>query len=166
MIYVLLHLQQDLAAISDQVNIITQEAERLLRQFPDATEHIHSKHEEMVQAWNTLLDKSNQRKDKLGQAEHLQMYFNDYRELVAWCNEMMALITADELAKDISGAEVLLAKHKEHKKEIDTRQKDFNRFNQTGQNLISQKHFLSEDVSTRALTQLLWNENCLFELGL
>ncbi len=75
-------LQQDLAAISEQVETVTKDAERLLQQFPDAQEHIHSKHEEMVQAWNLLLEKAGLRKEKLQQALNLQMYFNDYRELV------------------------------------------------------------------------------------
>lgn len=74
-------LQRDLAAINEQVEIITREAERLIVQFPDAQEHIAAKHEEMVQAWNSLVNKSTHRKEKLLQAEQLQMYFNDYREL-------------------------------------------------------------------------------------
>ena len=70
-----------MAAISDQVEIITKEAERLIATFPDAQEHIAAKHEEMVGAWNTLVERGGHRKEKLTQAEQLQMYFNDYREL-------------------------------------------------------------------------------------
>lgn len=70
-----------MAAISEQVESITKEAERLIGQFPDAQEHIASKHEEMVQAWNILVEKATLRKDKLHQAEQLQLYFNEYREL-------------------------------------------------------------------------------------
>lgn len=75
-------LQQDLAAISGQVESITKVAESLLEQFPDAQEHIHGKHEEMVAAWNGLLEKAQRRKTRLHSAESLQMYFNDYRELL------------------------------------------------------------------------------------
>ena len=77
----MLFLQRDLAAISEQVETITKEAERLISLFPDAQEHIAAKHEEMVQSWNMLVEKATQRKEKLAQAEQLQMYFNDYREL-------------------------------------------------------------------------------------
>ena len=65
-----------------QVESITAEAEKLLQLFPDAQEHIATKHEEMVHSWNTLLEKAQTRKEKLQSAEHLQMYFNDYRELL------------------------------------------------------------------------------------
>lgn len=64
----------------------------------------------------------------------------------AWCNEMTAIITTDDLAKDVGGAEAQINLHKEHRKEIDTRAKDFSRFTQTGKNLISKGHFLSDEV--------------------
>ena len=60
----------------------------------------------------------------------------------------MAIITSDELPRDVTGAEALISLHKEHRAEIDTRQKDFSRFKQTGQSLIEDGHFLSEEVST------------------
>ncbi len=62
---------------------------------------------------------------------------------------MMAIITSDDLAKDVASAEAQINLHKEHRKEIDTRAKDFTRFTQTGQGLIAQGHFLSDEV-TRA----------------
>lgn len=61
---------------------VVSEAKRLAELFPDAREHISVKHEETVEAWNELLEKSAQRKDKLHQAEELQAYFDEYRELL------------------------------------------------------------------------------------
>lgn len=61
---------------------MVEEAKRLAELFPDAKEHISVKHEETVEAWNDLLEKSAQRKDKLQQAEELQTYFDEYRELM------------------------------------------------------------------------------------
>ena len=37
------------------------------------------------------------------------------RELLSWVNEMQALVSADELAKDVAGAEALLQRHRERK---------------------------------------------------
>lgn len=75
------NFQRDLVAISDQVQTITKTAESLLETFPDAQDHIHSKHEEMVSAWQSLLSKAKLRKDRLHQAESVQLYFDDYRGL-------------------------------------------------------------------------------------
>ena len=64
----------------------------------------------------------------------------------AWLQEMTAIITSDELGKDVSSAEALINRHKEHRTEIDTRLKDFTRFSMTGKQLIADGHFLSQEV--------------------
>jgi len=59
---------------------------------------------------------------------------------------MQARITADELARDVAGAEALLNRHRENKAEIDARLKDFARFTQKGKSLIAEKNFLASEV--------------------
>lgn len=142
-------LERDLAAISEQVEVITKEAERLISLFPDAQEHIAAKHEEMVQSWNGLVEKATHRKEKLHQAEQLQMYFNDYRELTAWISEMQAIITADELAHDLPGAEAMMVRYKEHNTEVESRREAFNKFRQTGRTFIKNGHFLSKEIEEK-----------------
>jgi hypothetical protein len=60
---------------------------------------------------------------------------------------MLARLTADELAKDVAGAEALIVRHKENKAEIDTRVKEITRFTQRGNALIAEKNFLASEVS-------------------
>ncbi|XP_035225862.1 spectrin beta chain, non-erythrocytic 1-like isoform X1 [Stegodyphus dumicola] len=141
--------ERDLAAVKEQVVALVEEARRLASQFPDAKDHIDAKHEDVAEAWNQLLEKSAERKDKLQQAEKLQAYFDDYRELMAWLSEMMALITSHELARDVSGAEALLARHKEYKSEVDTRLENFNKFYETGETIIASGHFMAEEIKDR-----------------
>ncbi|XP_048733527.1 spectrin alpha chain, non-erythrocytic 1-like isoform X2 [Ostrea edulis] len=141
--------ERDLAAISEQVESITKEAERLIGQYPDAQEHIAVKHEEMVQCWNVLVEKASQRKEKLQQADQLQLYFNDYRELQAWISEMMAIILAEEIARDLPNAELMMTRCKEHKAEIDSRQEAVNKFLETGKIMIENGHFLSDEIKEK-----------------
>lgn len=61
---------------------VVAEANKLAELFPDARDHIAVRHQETLRAWNDLLEKSAQRKDKLQQAEKLQAYFDDYRDLM------------------------------------------------------------------------------------
>jgi spectrin beta len=61
---------------------VTEEAGRLASLFPDAREHIEVKHEDTQEAWEDLLEKSAQRRNKLQQAEQLQAYFDEYRDLM------------------------------------------------------------------------------------
>ena len=60
---------------------------------------------------------------------------------------MQARITADDLAKDVSGAEALISRHKENKTEIDARVKDITRFTQKGRALIADNNFMASEVS-------------------
>lgn len=74
--------ETDLAAVKEQVESVMEEAGRLAALFPDAREHIEVKHEECLDVWTQLLEKAEQRKDKLQQAEQLQTYFDQYRDLM------------------------------------------------------------------------------------
>ncbi|XP_065202026.1 spectrin beta chain, non-erythrocytic 1 isoform X3 [Planococcus citri] len=144
--------QADLAAVKEQVEAVVEEAGRLSGLFPDARDHIEVKHEETLEAWTQLLERSEQRKDKLHQTEKLQAYFDEYTELMAWINEVMAKITSAELAQDVDGAEKLLQRHEEHRAEITSRQDAFNRFYATGNDLIRKGHFLGNDIQEKIKT--------------
>ena len=59
---------------------------------------------------------------------------------------MKALVSADELAKDVAGAESMIQSHKERKGEIDAQEDSFKASSQFGQSLISTGHYESEQV--------------------
>ncbi|XP_046434088.1 spectrin beta chain, non-erythrocytic 1 isoform X2 [Neodiprion fabricii] len=141
--------ETDLAAVKEQVESVMAEASRLAELFPDAREHIAVKHEEAEESWNDLLEKAAQRRGKLAQAEQLQAYFDEYRDLMAWINEMVAKVTAPELARDVPGAESLISRHNEYKAEIDTRRDAFAKFSKTGKGLIQQGHFLAKEIEDK-----------------
>lgn len=141
--------ETDLAAVKEQVEAVVEEAGRLAGLFPDAREHIEVKHEEALDSWTQLLEKAEQRRDKLQQAEQLQTYFDQYRELIAWINEMIAKVTAPDLAQDVAGAEALLSRHQEHRAEIDSRNDAFTSFYATGNILIKQGHFLGNEIQDK-----------------
>jgi spectrin beta len=126
-----------------------EEASRLAGLFPDATEHIAVKHEQVDESWNELLEKAAQRKSKLVQAEQLQAYFDDYRDLLSWINEMVAKVTAPDLARDVPGAEALISRHNESRAEIDTHDDAFGKFYETGQALVQQGHFLAKEIQDK-----------------
>ena len=55
------------------------------------------------------------RKSRLDDSYYLHRFLADFRDLVSWIADMKAIISADELAKDVAGAEALLERHQEHK---------------------------------------------------
>ncbi|XP_043649951.1 spectrin beta chain, non-erythrocytic 5 isoform X4 [Drosophila teissieri] len=141
--------ESELVGIHGQVDSVLAEASKLGEIYPDAKEHIEVKRDETVEAWTDLKEKTAARKNKLSQAEQLQSYFDEYRDLIAWINEMLAKITAPELANSVAGAELLLASTKDHDTEIRSRDETFAKFAANGQQLIKEKHFLAHEVEDK-----------------
>lgn len=139
----------ELDAVKERVDSVVDEAKNLAELYPDAKEHIEVKWNETVEMWTLLLEQTVARKEKLKQTELLQTYFEEYRELLAWINEIMAKITAPELATSVAGAETLLVRIQEHRSEIDSRNDAFDNFYKDGQRIISEKHFMSNEIQDK-----------------
>ncbi|XP_046388683.1 spectrin alpha chain, non-erythrocytic 1 isoform X4 [Ischnura elegans] len=141
--------ESDLEAVREKVLTLVEEAHRIGSLYPDARDHIESKKEEATESWNELEAHATERKDKLGQRERLQAYFQEYRELMAWINDMLAKVTAPDLARDVPGAEALVNRHNEYHSEIETRTDAFDKFYATGNALIQQGHFMSGEIQEK-----------------
>lgn len=59
------------------------ECERLIGQYPDTREHLEVRRSEMQDQLRDVQAAAAQREQKLRQAELLQSYFDDYRELMS-----------------------------------------------------------------------------------
>lgn len=73
---------------------------------------------------------------------------------------MKAIISADELAKDVAGAEALLERHQEHKGEIDAREDSFAATTEAGKQLLEKGHYASDEIKDK-LSQLMSDKNSL-----
>ncbi|XP_025833247.1 spectrin beta chain, non-erythrocytic 1 [Agrilus planipennis] len=141
--------ETELAAVKEQVEAVCKEAKKLSELFPDAEEHIEVKKEDTLSSWEELQIKAEQRRNNLQEAEQLQTYFDEHRDLMAWINEMLAKITAPDLPHDVTGSEHLIERHKELKAEIDAREDSFENFFKVGRRLIAENHFLSQEIQDR-----------------
>lgn len=63
-----------------------------------------------------------------------------------WVSNMNQLVSSDELANDVTGAEALLERHQEYRTEIDARAATFAAFDQFGGQLIANRHYATPDV--------------------
>ncbi|CAB1318921.1 unnamed protein product [Coregonus sp. 'balchen'] len=103
--------ERDLAALGDKVNSLGETAERLIQSHPEAVDDIQEKCTELNTAWSSLVGRADQRKDKLGNSHDLQRFLSDFRDLMSWINGIRGLVSSEELAKDVTGAEALLERH-------------------------------------------------------
>ena len=145
-------IERDLAALEDRVRTINQEAKRLCSIHGEHSEQINAKNDQIEKSWDELVSKAKERKKKLDESYFLHRFLADYRDLTLWINDMKAVITADELAKDVSGAEALLERHQEHKSEIDAREDSFKATSEAGKMLLESNHYASDEVKEKLAT--------------
>ncbi|XP_059870022.1 spectrin alpha chain, non-erythrocytic 1 isoform X1 [Delphinus delphis] len=141
--------ERDLAALGDKVNSLGETAERLIQSHPESAEDLQEKCTELNQAWSSLGKRADQRKAKLGDSHDLQRFLSDFRDLMSWINGIRGLVSSDELAKDVTGAEALLERHQEHRTEIDARAGTSQAFEQFGQQLLAHGHYASPEIKEK-----------------
>ncbi|XP_031333128.1 spectrin alpha chain isoform X3 [Photinus pyralis] len=156
-------VERDLAALEDKVSTLGQEADRLCGIHPDHANQIQAKRAEIEAYWERLTAKAKERREKLDESYFLHRFLADFRDLVSWINDMKAIISADELSKDVAGAEALLERHQEHKGEIDAREDSFSATTEAGKQLLENGHYASEEIKDK-LTQLASDKNSLLAL--
>lgn len=157
-------IERDLAALEDKVYTLGAEADRLAAiHEADHSKQIQAKRAEILQSWESLTAKAKERRLKLDESYYLHRFLADYRDLVSWMNDMRAIISADELAKDVAGAEALVDRHQEHKGEIDARADSFDATTLAGNKLLEKKHYAAEEVA-RKLNSLADDKSSLLNL--
>jgi len=156
-------IERDLAALEDRVRTIGEEAARLCEIHPEHAPQIQAKHKEIEANWQSLIEKAKLRKQKLDESYYLHRFLADFRDLTSWINDIKNVICADELAKNVSGAEALLERHAEHKSEIDAREDSFKATADAGEMLLESGHYASDEVREK-LAVLAEEKNALLQL--
>ncbi|XP_078515770.1 spectrin beta chain, non-erythrocytic 5 isoform X2 [Lissotriton helveticus] len=146
-------LERDLAAIKKEVERVHREAQRVSQEYPQVKENVAERLIEVKECWEKLFKKCQERKERLGQAEQVQLYFNECRELMVWAKEMLAVLMSEELANDIIGAELLIKRHEEYKREIHKQRLKYNEMELVGNALVEGGHFMSEEIKEKLLEQ-------------
>uniref|UniRef100_A0A915I988 Uncharacterized protein n=1 Tax=Romanomermis culicivorax TaxID=13658 RepID=A0A915I988_ROMCU len=159
--------ERDLAALDGKMQSLVQESERLKQLHPDRSEAIGNKQNEIQKFWENLRHKALDRKNGLDSSYAFHRFFVDYRDLMSWMADMKAVISSDEPAKDVAGAESLLERHQEHKGEIDAREDSFKATVDAGQRLLDENVKQSDEVREKLkyaimvlLTKDLWHCFC------
>ncbi|CAI4227013.1 unnamed protein product [Auanema sp. JU1783] len=142
-------VERDLAALGDKIKSLDEKASKLRLSHPEAAEQIYDLQRELNDQWNRLTAKANNRKEKLLDSYDYQRFLSDYRDLQQWIAAMSQLVSSQELANDVTGAEALLERHQEYRTEIDSRSATFHAFEQFGNQLLNNKHYASEDIAKR-----------------
>ena len=72
--------QRDLEALENKVKVLSRESSRLCTTYPESSVRVWGK-EEVVDAWTALVARSLAREAKLVEAEQVQRYLTNFRDL-------------------------------------------------------------------------------------
>ncbi|CAJ0599218.1 unnamed protein product [Cylicocyclus nassatus] len=130
-------IERDLTILEGKLYQLDKESTHLSAAHPDRTQAIGAKIGEAKEHWEALIKKARIRKDGLDRSLQLHRFLVDYENLCSWVNDMKTMISADELAEDVTGAEALLDRLQEYKREIEVMEDSFKQIVLCGQALLS-----------------------------
>ncbi|KAG9481361.1 hypothetical protein GDO78_010547 [Eleutherodactylus coqui] len=116
---------------------------------PPVQKNVAERLEDVARSWETLITKSQERKEKLTQAEQVQMYFSSCGKLIVWAREIHALMVSEEFLNDVAGAEQLIKRHEEYKREINRHWGKYEELQSRGKSLLDKAHFMSFEITEK-----------------
>ncbi|KAM7327506.1 hypothetical protein ACRRTK_013873 [Alexandromys fortis] len=137
-------LQRELTAIEKEVTRVQMEAHRLGQRYPVAQEGLAEWLTKVQGAWAELEAKAQEWRQKLLQATQGHTFLGRCREWLAWSQE---LLSSEELARDVVGAQQLLEQHEELDQEIQECCRQAQSAWQEGQQLLDDSLFVSPEVA-------------------
>ncbi|XP_073494936.1 spectrin beta chain, non-erythrocytic 5 isoform X1 [Phyllobates terribilis] len=141
--------ERDLAAIKKEMEQVIKQGQAVSQLHPPVQKKVAERLEDVAKSWGNLITKSQERKEKLTQAEQVQMYFSECGELIVWAREIHALMISEELTSDLAGAEQLIKRHEEYKREIDRHWGKYEELQRIGKSLLEKKHFMSFEIEEK-----------------
>ncbi|XP_066464420.1 spectrin beta chain, non-erythrocytic 5 [Eleutherodactylus coqui] len=141
--------ERDLAAIKKEMEQVIEQGQYVSQLHPPVQKNVAERLEDVARSWETLITKSQERKEKLTQAEQVQMYFSSCGKLIVWAREIHALMVSEEFLNDVAGAEQLIKRHEEYKREINRHWGKYEELQSRGKSLLDKAHFMSFEITEK-----------------
>ncbi|KAK0133782.1 Spectrin beta chain, non-erythrocytic 1 [Merluccius polli] len=103
----------------------------------------------LEEAWGSLREEMEKRKERLGGANEAQQYLNDAEEAEAWIGEQELYMISDENPKDEQSAMLMLKRHLILKQAVDDYVQPIRRLAARAKRLMAEDHPLGEAIIRR-----------------
>ncbi|XP_017558803.1 spectrin beta chain, non-erythrocytic 5 isoform X2 [Pygocentrus nattereri] len=142
-------LERDLAVIEKDVQRRQEEGRALVGRSPQVRVSVSDTLQDVEESWASLLEKASHRKHRLRQAEAVQRYLTDWRELMAWLKESLSLVTGEGLRGEVKDLRQLIKRHEECHTQIDRQLVKSETVKNEGRHLIHEGNFMSQELEDR-----------------
>merc|ERR1712241_1127070 len=141
---------QDLQGLHAQVTAIQEESAKLQAAYAgDKAMEITNREREVVRAWLELKGMGDNRYSKLNDTSDLFKFFQMVRNLMVWMDDLVRQMSTSEKPRDVSGVELLMNSHQNHKAEIDARESNFSECISLGKELLTRNHYASNEIKEK-----------------
>ncbi len=91
-------LENELTALSEELERLNSESKRLCTQYPETKDHIETRLEDADSTYNDLFKQLQNRKENIQHSQSSFLLANDYNELSEWLRSMLSKLTSIELS--------------------------------------------------------------------
>ncbi|KAA0711222.1 Spectrin beta chain, non-erythrocytic 5 [Triplophysa tibetana] len=142
-------LERDLAVIEEDVSRRNEEGKALVHRFPQVKDSLNKRLQETKEIWSSLLEKANERRQRLQKVEAVQRYLTEWRELIGWLKETLSLVTGEGLGGEVKDLEQLIKRHDEYRTQIDRQLDKSEIVKNEGRRLMEEGNFMSQELEQR-----------------
>jgi spectrin beta len=83
---------------------------------------------------------------------------------MVWMDDLVRQMSTSEKPRDVSGVELLMNSHQNHKAEIDARESNFSECISLGKELLTRNHYASNEIKEK-LVELTEQRNGMFAIN-
>uniref|UniRef100_A0A8C8SH16 Spectrin beta chain n=1 Tax=Pelusios castaneus TaxID=367368 RepID=A0A8C8SH16_9SAUR len=144
--------ERDIRLLEGQVQQFREVAARLQTAYAgEKADVIRRQEQEVVRAWQGLLDACSGRRAQLVDTAEKFRFFSLVRDLLSWMESIIRQIETQEKPRDVSSVELLMKYHQGIKSEIETRQKSFASCVELGKKLLQRRHRAAAEIKEKLL---------------
>nr|CAB3266546.1 spectrin beta chain, non-erythrocytic 1-like [Phallusia mammillata] len=156
-------IEQDISVHADRVKSIESQSKEFMQPIEDDyiacdPPIVQDRVDRVRNAYDSLCRMAAERRAKLDESRRMHLFFASMAEELAWVKEKEQLMTSDDYGRDLTSVHSLLTKQKALEDEMNGRKTMLTNTVAVGEQLIEQKHFASDDISSRiSETHEEWN---------
>lgn len=105
--------------------------------------------DELSQLWQTLLDVSTDKRQKLQDAQKQEHYTREADEVTAWISDREAVASSEELGKDLEHVEMLQKSFADFMKDLEANEARVAELSMLAKKLLMERHPESELIESR-----------------
>lgn len=105
--------------------------------------------DELSQLWQSLLDASTEKRQKLQDAQKREHYIREADEVAAWISDREAVASSEELGKDLEHVEMLQKNFTDFMKDLEANEARIVDLNKLAKKLLGERHPDYELIESR-----------------